>query len=314
MAVRERVTEVRRGRLTTVLAIVGALVIALFVLRRDFVDLPDWFGGGESDPAPRGTVLYEEQEARSASENLLVDVGNGEAIVSVKAKQNHDRPGSILNGDFQSTNGTSSVADPDDRDVPANLVVKTDYCADGLITTTETPAGDGGDPVVEVRLEMGDLFVCNTTLEHTADNDAAFQQDDTPTDFHGEFVAFVAGAVETTAAAAPCPDDELERFAEPELLRYLEGRLAEQFDLPRSRVEIVAGEPGRSDEETRGELRDQLESYANHRDPDDPDRTYEALSIEYLTGDGDAVADSCYRDPGEQDLETLEDVDAPDVR
>lgn len=317
MSLRDRLPEVRvrSSRLTTALAIVGALALLLFVVRQDLVDLPDWFGGGESDPAPRGSVLYEGQEARSASEELLVDIGNGEAVVAVKAKQDHDKPGSILSGDFQPTNGTSSVADPDDRDVPANLVVKTDYCADGLITTTESPGEDGEDPVVEVRFEMGELFVCDTTLEHTAANDAAFRQDDTPTDFHGEFVAFVAGAAEATAAAAPCPRDELGRFADPELLRYLEEQLAQRFELPRSRVEVVAGQPGQSDTATQRELRDQLESYANRQDPEDPSQTYEALTIEYLSSsEGDAVEDSCYRDPGERDLETLEDVEAPDVR
>jgi hypothetical protein len=32
------------------------------------------------------------------------------------------------------------VADPQDGDRPARLAVKVDYCADGTITTTETPA------------------------------------------------------------------------------------------------------------------------------------------------------------------------------
>ena len=127
-------------------------------------------------------------------ERFLVDIGDGEAVVSVSAKQDHDRAGWLINGDFQSTNGTSSVADPDDRDVPARLRAAVDYVRDGLITTL-TPADDGsGDPapLAAVRVEMGDLFVCDATLEHTAANDAAFKQDDTPNDFHGAFVSFVA--------------------------------------------------------------------------------------------------------------------------
>jgi hypothetical protein len=154
--------------------------------------------------------------------------------------------------------------------------------------------------------------VCNTTLEHTVANDSAFKQDDTPTDFHGKFVSFVAGAAETTAAASACPTDELERFSEPELLTYMEQRLAEKYGVPEGNVEVVAGTPGESSAGTKRELREQLESYANLQDPDHPDREFEALSIEYLSTDEEAVEDACYKDPGGVNLETLEHVDAPD--
>lgn len=302
-----------RGSIPQWLAIGGLGVAILLFLRQGIIEIPKLFDGGESDPAPRGSVLYEGQEARSASEEFLVDIGNGEAVVSVKAKQNHDKPGNIFSGDFQSTNGTSSVADPDERDNPAQLVVKVDYCASGLVTRTDTPSEEGDEVTTTVRLELGELFVCNATLEHTPENDAAFRQDDTPTDFHGEFVSFVAGAAEAVAAAAECPTDELERFGAPEIVDFMESQLAEQFDLPVSGVEVVAGTPGETDETTKDELRDQLESYANLQDPDDPDQVFEALSIQYLSGDGEAVEDSCYRDPGDQDLDTLEDVEPPDI-
>jgi hypothetical protein len=294
------------------IAVLGALV--LFTLQRAFFnfDLPDWFGGGESDRAPRGTVIYEGQTAESASENFLIDIGNGTAIVSVQAKQDHDTPGNIFSGDFQPTNGTSSVADPDDRGQPARLEVKTDYCSDGTITTTRTPDEDGQGMVTTIELDLGHLFVCNTTLEHTVANDSAFQQDDTPNDFHGRFVSFVAGAAETTAAAAACPDDELAQFGEPQLIEYMEGQLADRFGVPRGNVTVHAGEPGQTAQAEQDDLRDRLESYANLQDPDDPDRQYEALTIEYLSSDEDAVTDSCYMDPGETDLETLDQLDAPD--
>ncbi len=293
---------------------VGIGALGLIILQRTVIDLPDLWDGGESDPAPRGTVIFEGQTAESASEEFLIDIGNGTAIVSVKAKQDHDKAGNIFSGDFQSTNGTSSVADPDDRDLPAQLEVKTDYCADGVITTTATPDEETDEIVTTIELELGDLFVCNTTLEHTEDNDAAFRQDDTPTDFHGRFVSFVAGAAETAAAAAACPTEELERFGEPELIEFMERQLAERFEVPRANVEVVAGTPGQSSDETRDELRDQLESFANLQDPGDPDREFEALSVQYLSTDAEAVADSCYRDPGGVDLDTLDDVDAPDPR
>ena len=122
------------------LAVVGAGALVAAVVNSGIIDLPDWFGGGRSDPAPRGSVIYEGQEAKTASEDFLIDIGDGEAMVVVRAKQNWDRSGWIINGDFQSTNGTSSVADPHDGDRPARLAVRVDYCADGTITATETAA------------------------------------------------------------------------------------------------------------------------------------------------------------------------------
>jgi hypothetical protein len=302
-----------RGRLVTILAIIGGLVVFSWVLRTNLLDLPDWLDGGESDPAPRGTVQYKGQEAKAASENFMVDIGDGEATVSVRAKQNWDTPGNIITGpDFQSTNGTSSVADPEDRDQPASLKVKVDYCSDGVITTFAVTEPEDDEPSEGIRYEMGDLFVCNTTLEHRISNDAAFKQDDTPNIFHGEFVSFVARAAEWTAAAAACPDEELEQFQSEEFVQHVTTTLAERFDLPESEVEVVVGQAGRSSDEMQESLRERLESYANAEDPDDPGTTYEALDIQYLDTDSEAVADSCYKEPGSRSFEDLNQIDAPD--
>jgi hypothetical protein len=312
---------VRQGRSRLLLGLAAFFVLLVVLSGSGLVDvpgLPDW-SGGEDDPAARGSVIYEGQEAKSASEEFLIDIGDGEATVSVQARQNHDKSGNIFNGDFQSTNGTSSVADPDDRDEPARLLVKTDYCAEGEITTTETPVddddGNDDEPAqieTTITFDMGTLYVCDTTLEHTTQNDASFKQDDTPTQFHGSFVSFVAGAVEATAAAAACPTDELEEFTDPEVVSYIQEQLGERFNVAPENVEVVAGEVGTSSDETQDELRERLESYANKEDPEDPDRTFEALDITYLSGDGEAVAESCYKDPGGTDLTNLNSVDAPD--
>jgi hypothetical protein len=299
----------RGGRIVPALAVVGAGALLFAGVNWGVIDLPNWFGGGRSDPAPRGTVIYEGQEAKTASEDFLVDVGDGEAMVAVQAKQNWDRSGWIINGDFQSTNGTSSVADPEGGGRPARLAVKVDYCADGTITTTETR---GDDPVTAVRFEMGRLYVCDATLEHTTANDAAFTQDDTPNDFHGSFVGFVARAVETTAAASACPSDELAKFRSREYRSFVREQLADRFRVPIANVDVVAGRIGRSDDGTQRELRAALESFANRKDPDDPSKTYEALTIQYLSGDGEAVIDSCYRDPGGRKLDELASVRAPE--
>jgi hypothetical protein len=307
---------IRQGRFRTLVVIAGVVAVLFVVSGTGLIDipgLPHWFGGGSDDKAARGSVIYEGQEARSASKEFLIDIGDGEATVSVKAKQNHDKPGNVFSGDFQSTNGTSSVADPDDRGAPARLRVKTDYCAEGTITTTER-TGDDNQVEKSIKFDMGRLYVCNATLEHTVANDAAFKQDDTPTEFHGRFVSFVAGAVETTAAAAACPTDELEKFTDPDLLGYVKDRLAGRFDVPRENVEVVPGTVGQSDNATKKRLTDQLENYANKKDPHHPNRTYEALSIQYLAGDGKAVDNSCYKAPGATDLSTLNSVEAPRPR
>jgi hypothetical protein len=287
-------------------ALVGVLVVLVAAARlADWFDLPGWLDGGRSDPAPRGDVIYEGQEARTASERFLIDVGDGEAVVSVMAKQNHDKSGWLINGDFQSTNGTSSVADPSDRGTPAKLRVAVDYCASGVITTER----DGDDRTV--TFDMGELFVCDTTLEHTAGNDAAFQQDDTPTDFHGDFVSFVAGAVEAAAAASPCPADQLEQFRTRDFTAYVTEQLVDQLGVPAADIDVVAPTLGASDEDTRTTLDERLTSFLERRDPENPDRTYEALSIQYLSGDGTAVEDSCYRDPGATELDDINDVALP---
>ncbi len=70
-------------------------------------------------------------------------------------------------------------------------------------------------------------------------------------------------------------------------------------------VEVVAAEVGASDDATRDELRTGLDRVTSLQDPDDPSISYEALSIQYLAGDGEAVTDACYLDPGDRDLEDL---------
>lgn len=297
------------GRVVRALAVVGAGAVVLAVINGGFIDFPDWFDGGRSDPSPRGSVIYEGQEARTASESFLIDIGDGEAAVAVQATQNWDKPGWIINGDFQSTNGTSSVADPQDRDVPARLAVRMDYCAEGLITTTES---GGDDAATSVRFDMGRLYVCNAALEHTAANDSAFKQDDTPNDFHGSFVSFVARAAEATAAASACPTDELAKYRTDEYTSFVRRQLAERFRMSVEDVDVVAGRVGESDDATKEDLHTALRSFANKRDPDDPSKTYEALTIQYLSGDGEAVTDACYEDAGARDLDDLSSVSSPD--
>jgi hypothetical protein len=68
---------------------------------------------------------------------------------------------------------------------------------------------------------------------------------------------------------------------------------------------VTVGEVGASDDETRDALQSALDRVTSMQDPDDPDVHYEALSIQYLAGDGEAVTDSCYVDAGARDLDSL---------
>jgi hypothetical protein len=74
-------------------------------------------------------------------------------------------------------------------------------------------------------------------------------------------------------------------------------QLADQLGVPVADIDVVAPTIGASDADTQHELDQRLNSYLDMRDPEHPDRTYEALSIQYLSGDGTAVTDSCYPRP-----------------
>jgi len=173
--------------------------------------------------------------------------------------------------------------------------VKVDYCAEGMITTTES---SDDEPVTSIRFDMGRLYVCDAVLEHTTENDSAFKQDDTSNDFYGSFVTFVSRAAEATAAASACPTEELAKYRTDEYTSFVQEQLAERFRLPVADVDVVAGRVARSDDATQRKLGAALGSFANKRDPDDPSKTYEALTIQYLSEDGEAVTDSCYKDAG----------------
>ena len=184
-----------------------------------------------------------------------------------------------------------------------------DYCASGTITATE----GGGRRAHRSTFDMGELFVCDTTLEHTAENDAAFQQDDTPTDFHGDFVSFVSGAAEAAAAAVACPADQLEQFRTPDFtaLRDASGWPTSSA-CPAADIDVVAPTMGASDEDTRAALDERLDSFLERRDPDDPDHDLRGAVDPVPERRGHGGEDSCYRDPGATELDDINDVGLPE--
>ena len=68
---------------------------------------------------------------------------------------------------------------------------------------------------------------------------------------------------------------------------------------------------GASDEDTRAALDERLTSFLERRDPDDPDRTYEALSIQYLSARGPRSRTRATGTPGATELDDINDVALP---
>jgi hypothetical protein len=294
-------------------AIVAVAGLAIGAAKLDMLPQIDWFDGGKSDPAPKGDVFYEGQTAETASAELMFEIGRGEAIVAAKAKQNWDTPGGIFSGDFQSTNGTSFVRDPDDHGEPAKLTVEMRYCANGIIQTETTKNAESGASETTATFELGDIFVCDAILRHSEENDAAFAQDDTPANFHGRFVNFVSGAVETMAKAAPCPIDELDAYTSPQFNLHLQQLVATDLGIPASKVTVRKGTIGTSDDQTKRLLQQDLDSYANYEDPDDPSEILQDFDFQYLSGGGKPVSDSCYNNIDQIGLEELENIRMDDA-
>lgn len=293
---------------STIRAAVGvgvAIVIVIFglgLMNRVGLDLPNPFDDGhDGDDQAHGQVQVEGQTPQTATDTFVVKIGEGTATVSVKAHQNWDRPGGILSGDVQSTNGTASVRDPDHHDQPAHITVGVDYCAEAQVTrqaTTDAPTDDA------VTVELGDLYVCDVEWLPTRENEAAFAQDDTPADFQGRFEEVVKGAATAAVAASECPDTLEERYSTDEFLDFLAGGVAERSGVDPSQVTVHPGQAGTTSAETRQDLLVQLEAFTDDED----------LDIDAFSGSGTAVEDSCFLDTDGTALSGLDQTAAPDPR
>lgn len=288
-------------------AAVAAGSLAFGALKAGIWPQIDWFDGGKSDVAPRGDSFYEGQEVQTVSNDFVYEIGRGRAVVAVEAKQNHDKAGGFFNGDWQSTNGTSFVSDPDDHDRPAKLEVEMRYCADGQITQT-TISDSKGEVQRSATFDVGDIFVCDAILRHTESNDAAFRQDDTPTDFHGRFVNFVADAVETQAQAAPCPTQELDQFRSAEYNTHAKEIIADKLGLNPEEVTVKSGQITKSDSQTISKLEQKLNSFAHFQNPDNPDEILSDFSFGYLLGSGQSLKDACYTEISQTDIDTINNL------
>jgi hypothetical protein len=285
------------------LAIIGGIGYAIAGLN-GLVPFPD-FEGGRSDPAPRGAIIYKGQTAEAISDRLLIDIGDGTAQVAVKARQNWDHNGTIVNGDWQGTNGTSSVRDPKNHDDPATLPVDIDYCSEGYVEVEKS-----GENVKSVVYHLGSLGVCDAHLDFGKEEvSSAFNQDDTPDDFDGEFVSFITNGVEETALAAPCPVEELQKYQTPQALQHFQEILAARFGVDVAAVTVEEGTIAATDPEDQVVLTAELNSFANKQDPKDPAKTYPALDISFLTANASAVENSCYMSSGGTKLSDLVSAD-----
>lgn len=284
------------------------VVVGWSGLERAGIDLPNvnpFDDGHDGDDEASGSVRVEGQTPQTATDTLVVKIGEGDAVVSIKADQNWDRPGNITDGDFQSTNGTASVRDPDDHDEPARITVGVEYCAEAEITRSSETDGDGGTGSPdddEITFDLNSLFVCDVEWLPTAENEAAFGQDDTPADFQGQFEELIKGAAVAAVAASECPETLAEEYSSDEFLDFLAESLAEREGVPADSVTVVPGVPGATSPEDQEALQHALDTFVEHDD----------LDIDAFSGNGTAVEDSCYIDTSGEPLSSLDEVQAPD--
>jgi len=269
--------------------------------------------GGESDQAPRGPMSAKEHVPQTASDKFLTQIGTGIARVAVKAKQDYDKPGGFISGDVVPTNGTASVADPDDREQPALLELKTRYCADGMITRTDIIENADGKKTVtkKIKFEMGKITVCGVDWLPSEANEKAFDQGKTKRKFNGPFESFVKNAAIVTGEAV-CPQKELEAsyINNPDYLTVTAMNLAKRHDIPITDVEVIAGSVGRTDEVTKKNLKAAIDSYTNKTDPK-TGKSYPALTF-VLPHGGESIEESCFTDQSGVKLSDLHSLVAPD--
>lgn len=303
------------GKLAAIIAggaVAGLTAFGLTEVTGNVLGIPglEW-DGGETEPAPRGDITPQAQIPQTAVEDFVYKIGTGTSVIAVKATQQWDKPGNVFSGDWVSDNGTASVADPEDRDEPANLEVEMSYCVDGSQEAVYSTDPDTQERTLDsITFRMGTLMVCDAVLRHTPENDAAFKQSDTPQDFQGDFTSFVAGAVETAAVAQACPADLEETYTTAEYITFVEQAIADKNDLPITQVHVVPPRVGVSSTQTQDELNARLDSYANKQDPDDPGTTHESLDFGFL-GQESAVVDSCYAPLDTTNLGDLASVVTP---
>lgn len=294
--------------LAAYVAIYGVIGLFNSVTGLDMPNLPNPFDNGhDGDDGAIGSLRLEGQTALTATDSLVVKIGEGEATVVIKAKQNWDRSGNFSDGDFQSTNGTASVRDPDNTDQPAHITVGVDYCSEGRVVRSAGLNSDGqpGDPDQdEITFDMGDLFVCGVHWLPTAENEAAFHQDDTPDDFQGAFEELIKGAAVAAVAASECPDTLVESYTTDDYLDFVTGAVAEREGVSADQVTVTPGTPGTTSAETQAELLQRLEDFVDTND----------LDIDDFSGSGSAVEDSCFVDTRGEALDGINDVQVPDPR
>ena len=261
--------------------------------------------GHDGDDNAQGTYRVEGQTPRTATDTFVVRIGDGTATVSIKAHQNWDKPGHLFDGDFQSTNGTASVRDPDDHGSPASIEVGVEYCATGVLSRTSQvdDSGNTADSASDkVTFDMGRLYVCDVEWLPTAKNEAAFDQDDTPNSFQGSFNQRIKGAAIATVKATDCPKSLVDEYTKPDYLKFAAKALAEQQGVPVENVTVLPGEQGTTSQEDQQSLRAALDEFVKNDD----------LDIDAFSGNGKAIVDSCYIDPGTVPLDSLANLPIQD--
>lgn len=262
------------------------------------VDIPGIpnLDGGQSEERAHGAIIIDDITAETASSSFQIQIGTGVAHVAIEASQNWDHQGTWFNGDFQSTNGTASVSDPDGG--PANLQLELDFCVTGLITTTEQVDSDGNRvKAPEIIFDQNGIAVCDIEIEDTSENLEVFHQDDTPAWFQGDFEEAIRVGAINAVAAAPCPEDVSE-YTTQDYLDYTAQQIAEANNTSVENVTVLPGTPRRTDVSTRAQLQEDLAALVDDED----------LNVSYFSGGGEAVSDSCYN-PVDENVVELNTLD-----
>ena len=302
-------------KLRTAVVLSGVAIMAVIGLKIASdagLDLPipnpmDLFDNGhDGDDSAHGTLRVEEQTPRTATDSFSrVEIGQGTATVAVKAHRNWDKPGGFFSGDMQSTNGTADVNDPEDSGQPAHIEVGVHYCADGAVsrtTTADVPAEEGGDHSDDIiTLDMNQIFICGVEWLPTPENEAAFGQDDTPPGFQGAFESLIKDATTAAVAASACPSSVIDAYTSDAYIGYAERTLSVEEDVPVRNVTVTPGVRGHTSPETQDMLRRGLQGFTGNNE----------IDIDYFSGDGAAITDSCFVDTSGVPLSSIDQLTVP---
>src|SRR5262249_46981236 len=130
-----------------------------------------------------------------------------------------------------------------------------------------------------------------------------------PAKFNGKFVAFMSHAAETTAAAAPCPTKELNKYTTPRYLKAKAKFIAAQLGEPVSDVTVKAGKIGESSPAEKNRLHNEIENFTHMRDANG--KKIPRIDVSFMSTSSTGVEDACFVPYSKEKLSDLPSLTAP---